>query len=737
MYSYIYIYIYIHYTLYDINNNNTHSFFIFSFISAGLDDFAVLDKHTKACLFQLKLEGRLDDDCAMLIDVSELDNHRKDDYYGTYSNDYYMTMSPSERAIREGEQTIQQHSSTTSNKNNKVVVGSTVEVLQYDKNNIELNPVYALGCQDNDLLFAPGFDRSHSESTYRTTSSASDDDLRGKFSRERSGSGDNDEIQIFRTETDEMLQSKVEEAMSFQQQHNSITIPPATTTSTSTIQQQDSGKHNNNHHHSSKYREKPTVYVEDRNTVYITVLGRKDNSAEYKVLLKIPVFNNRPHVTLPNWSACTEADSTTTGTTTAAGVVVGGLRIDTQQQHHGYIDPLARNPRDIAIASPTKRGSSSSQTSSRPASGRFPTPPRSSRGAHVRNLSGQSDYWQDKDLLVSAVLRALEQDQQQQQPLHSLSGHPSSEIDIDITDPHYYQRTSGRTSPRSQRPSLKIDTGHNRGSSFDFTGSFDLLTGRAGGTPDAERRNSHKLRGASIDSVASENYVLNPHTSNNAISFFAIPSGNTPTATPKKMPSKASSNNSSGSNLIAAMLAQQQQQQLQHDEGSTSTATTAAAAGIAQPNAGYAHHHNYSYYHHNNNNHHQPQPQYSTGSVSGTEETGGIATSTSTAAADVIQVVRHSRSNSFLTENTATHRSSISSEFSDAPHSVLHSQYHHTSTTQQQASSGRHSGRSVNFFTSANLGGGGFSSDDCSDGGSSSSDSDTYLREYATVCIDV
>ena len=714
---------------------------ILSFISTGLDDFAVLDKHTKACLFQLKLEGRLDDDCAMLIDASELDNRSRGDYCGTYSNDYHTTMSPSEKAIHEGEQAIQQHSSTntttnttTSNKNNKVVVGSTVEVLQYDKNNIELNPVYALGCQDNDLLFAPGFDRSHSESTYRTSSSASDDDFRAKFSRERSGSCDNDVIQMFRTETDEMLQSKVEEAMSLQQQNNSITIPPATT---STIQQQDSGKHNNNHHHSSKYREKPTVYVEDRNTVYITVLGRKDSSAEYKVLLKIPVFNNRPHVTLPNWSASTEADSTTTGTTTtAAGVVVGGLGIDIQQ-HHGYTDPLARNPRDIAIASPTKRGSNSSQTSSRPASGRFPTPPRSSRGAHVRNLSGQSDYWQDKDLLVSAVLRALEQDQQQQ-PLHSLSGHPSSEIDLDITDPHYYhQHTSGRTSPRSQRTSLKIDTGHNRGSSFDFTGSFDLLAGRTGITPDAERRNSHKLRGASIDSVASENYVLNPHTSNNAISFFAIPSGNTPTATPKKMPSKASSNNSSGSNLIAAMLAQQQQQlQQQHDEGFTSTTTT-AAAGIAQPNAGYAHQHNYSYYHHNNNNNHQPQPQYSTGSVSGTEETGGIATSTSTAAADVIQVVRHSRSNSFLTENTATHRSSISSEFSDAPHSVLHSQYHHTSTTQQQASSGRHSGRSVNFFTSANLGGGGFSSDDCSDGGSSSSDSDTYLREYATVCIDV
>jgi hypothetical protein len=184
--------------------------------------------------------------------------------------------------------------------------------------------------------------------------------------------------------------------------------------------------------------------------------------------------------------------------------------------------------------------------------------------------------------------------------------------------------------------------------------------------------------------------VLNPHTSSNHINFFAVPTGNTPTTTTRKMPSKTNSLNSSGNNLLAGL-----------------TSSELDAHGLA----------------HDRNRDRDRADAPDTG---------------------LIQIQRHSRSNSILsqaelTAGVATHRSSLSSEVSDLntvhSHSQLHQQLQQAGV-QGSAGGGnsRSSSRSgsVNFYNSANLGGGGFSSDDCSEC-SDSSESETDMNFFPPV----
>jgi hypothetical protein len=640
---------------------------------AGLDDFALIDKISKKCLYQIKLTGR----------PEELDMYSDEPLLASSAEDYAHASLEMSAGKAQAEGTIGVRRGS---------IGTTVEVLTYDAQDAALNPASGLG-PDSDPRSA--LERIRSENSLLSSDSGSSSgkdvgDLRAAFARAHSDSN-NDVIQMFRTETDEMLQSKIEAAL---EEERAATAATALAEVIASRDNHDVGddrrypahdkarRHDNEKERdTAKDRDRMIKPVEDKNTQYITVMGRRNEDAEYVVLLKIPLHNGKPFVTMPS------AKAPVPGTAEAGKVTA----------------PFTPNSRDIAIATPTTKPPQDPK--------RNPLSPPAGRG-HQRNPS----YYADKDMQVSAALRAMQNG--------TAMVDYASDTELEVRQHvRHHSDTSGRD-PANRHSLNTADTSprppHQRNRTFDFaqiSGSFYEVAPAGTPTPkgdqDAERRfsgNASRLRNASTDSICSETpstYVLNPHTSNRDISFFAIPTGNTPhgtpTATPKRM-SRGNSNNNSGSNL----------------SGLYASALTDSGTNLA------------SYHPHGADHGH-------------VGHTSGIAVSHH----DVIQIPRHSRSNSFLSDygpGIATHRSSFSSEVSDsnhtAPPSQLHQQLQQAGVVYGSGNGAGNGGSrsssrpgSVNFFTSANLGGGGFSSDDCSDGESSASESESEMSSapYSSV----
>lgn len=625
---------------------------------------ALMDKVSKSTLLQLHIDGRLEDQYMMLDGLD-------DSAYYEQQYDSYAVLSPTERAVLDidaTEEAALRGAGRKSEKNgttaevsfsfadkddvfqksrHRPTVGTTMEVLKYDTNDLSLNPVHSLGYED----------RYHSSDGENSSDS---DDLRDKFARERSSSN-NDIIQMFRTETDDMLQEKIEAALAeekVERERIKSQSKSARNSEESQLDPQNALKDREDPHSRERSKRKMSSESDEKTTTYITITGRRNADEEWRVVMKIPVRHGRPVVTLPNVAPVTNKAQDTSPNRKANNFVP--------------------NSRDIAINTPNKQLNSAKKPNT-------PSPMPPGRRSHFNSF--------DLDSATSAAVQAhLNPDFRERKSDTALNA-------VDLFPANF--------APNPTTP------GHVRNRSYDFanfSGKFDNSSPLPVGTQDAddedpgfERRHSNNSQrvSASRSKSIDENpgaYLLNPHTSSSAINFFAMSASasNTPTNTTRKTLSASAthSNNSSGSNLKAALL------------GATGGhANSSSLSPKGMPPEG----HSFDI---------GPYPVYVHHPVPSHDHTYD--------GHDTIQISRHSRSNSILSQyaeqhqdlsGTATNRSSISSELSEGS---CFSQLHQQLLAAQPSRNSSRSG-SVNFINSSNLAGGGFSSDDCSDGGSSSS----------------